>query len=381
MNYLILAFLTLLPWANFIFRDMNLWLAQGHFTQLSVLAMFACSFFIKPNCQKVKNIPLALLVFWVGAQTLHFSAIAAKQNGYSLAMLSFFNFICLIIFYRMCVRYLNKEDVKRILKYVSFSVIGMLFFVVLQKYQLSQYTKEMPGTWHPDKSKVFIAGLIGHPTQLAAYLGMCLPLFYRKKLIYILAAVLSWIIIFFWTGMSYTISASGVVIGLLVTAYYLFKTNKKLLVALIILLSISAPFALKGSHRDFLSSSGRIAVWEKYFNESKDKFLTGRGLGIIRIMSRESKSRVRMEHAHNEFIHYHFELGFIGLLAILFVIFEWFKLKIKESQTVIIIKSVFVGFLLNAMIIYPSHVWVVAGLAMFLYASLYVIKNEELRCQ
>lgn len=365
----------------FLFRKVDIWNAQGYFIIFSVLLMYGCSFYFEPIRKGAKNLSFGILFFWIGLQTTYYSILAVQVGGHTLAIIPFSCFIIAVLFYKLCVQYLNKKSIETILRWLFYTGLATIVFCVLQKFGLSQFLVENKEVYHPETSKVFITGLVGNPTHLGAYLGMCLPLFFGKKLINILSVIAIWLILLFWTGMSFAPAMSGIVIGVVVSFYYLFETNKKLFIILlsILLLASCLVFVKRDKfHKNTFSSEGRIKVWKDYFELSKDKFIVGKGLGSVAIRARKTNvSRARMEHLHNEFFQACYEIGFIGLLAILFCIWSWFRIKVKEDKTVVVIKAMFIGFLLNSLVLFPAHIWIVSILAMFLYASLFVIQAEE----
>ncbi|MBU2062702.1 MAG: hypothetical protein KKH44_12755, partial [Bacteroidetes bacterium] len=73
-------------------------------------------------------------------------------------------------------------------------------------------------------------------------------------------------------------------------------------------------------------------------------------------------------------------IGIIGLVLIFNVIKEFFDFK-KEDNTVLILQAIVLGFLISCLFNFPAHLWLPSTYAMFAYASLNAIKNEELLCQ
>ena len=381
ISRLILLTLVFSPLAPFLFRKVRFWDAQGYLIAMAVLLMYGCSFYLEPKRKGVKNLSLGILLFWVGVQTAYFDVLSSQVRGHTLYLIPFCCFIVAVLFYRLCVQYLNKKDIETALRWMYYSGIVTIVFCVLQKFGLSQFLVEAKGVYHPETDKIFITGLIGNPVHLSAYLGMCLPLFFGKKILNIISVIAIWGILLFWTGMSFVPAISGIVIGIVVSFYYLLQINKKVFaIALAVFLLVCGVGYINRSklHPHTFTDNGRFGVWKKHFELSKDKFVVGNGLGSVAIRAKKTnKSRVRMDHLHNEFFHFTYELGFLGLMAILFCLWEWFRIKVKKDKTTITIKAIFIGFLFNCLFLFPAHIWIVSIFAVFLYASLYVIKAEE----
>jgi len=380
ISRLILFTLVFCPLGPFLFRKVDIWDAQGYFIVIAVLLMFGCSFYIEPLRKGVKNLSLGILLFCVGLQTVYYDVLSSQVGGHTLALIPFSCFLIAVLFYRICVQYLNKEDIETVLRWMFYTGIATIVFCILQKFGLSQFLKESKGVWHPETDKIFVTGLVGNPVHLSAYLGMCLPLFFGKKILNIISVITIWIILLFWAGMSFAPAMSGIIIGIVVSFYYLFKINKKAFVIILAVLLVAGGFVYphrSKANPELFSASGRIPVWKEHFELSKDKFIVGKGLGSVSIRAKKLDRTWRMEHLHNEFFHFTFELGFLGLLAILFCIWEWFRIKVEEDKTTITIKAIFVGFLFNCLFLFPAHIWMVSIFAVFIYASLFVIQSEE----
>ena len=384
MRYLILGFLFLYPWAPFLFQriypGLNIWQQQQQFVQIGIIILFSCSFVFKPNIVKVKNLPLAILVGYVGLRTFENWWVAAMMKGIPFPSLYFLNFLYLIIFYKLCVQYLNKKSITLILKWLSYSVLGIVFLCILEKFGLSQFIKELPGVYHP-KTKMFVTGVLGNPTLLSAYLGMCLPLFFGRKFFNIFSVILIWIILLFWTGQTSEVSTTGIAVGLAVSGYYLYHTNKKVFYILLGCFLASLIFFYGKIDKTLFSLTGRMVVWEKYFELSKDTFLFGKGLGSVEILSviLGKFGEYRWDHLHNEFLEFGFKLGLVGLIAILYAIVKHFKVKLKFDKDVLVLKTLFVGFLVSCLSVYSAHLWAFTPLVMFSYVSIYCIRNGEIK--
>lgn len=384
MKYLILGFLVLYPWAPILFQrvfpGLNIWQQQQQFVQIGIVILFACSFIFKPNKVKVKNLPFAILIGYTGLRTFENWRAITVTRGIPFPCFYLLNFLYLIIFYKLCVQYLNKDSIKLILKWLSYSVLGVVFLCTLEKFGLSQFIKELPGIHHPVKGKLFVTGVLGNPTLISAYLAMCLPLFFGKKAFNILSITLIWIILLFFTGQGRVISSTGIIVGMVVSGYYFYNVNKKAFFILLGCSLVGFLFIYGKIDKEILSATGRIPVWKKYFELSKDTFIFGKGLGSVQLLSATigKFGSYRWNHLHNDFLEIGFKLGLAGLIAVFYCIFEYFKVKVKIDKNVLVLRAVFLGFLVSCLFLFPTYLWAFTPLVMFSYAGIFVIKNKEL---
>ena len=359
----------------------DMWHAQGQFAQMGILVLFCCSFLYGSRRILVKNIPLGSMVLWFGLMMVYFQyqAILISRYNNSGSFLTFFNFLCVVLFYWVCVQSLNREDIKTILKWFSYSVLVILFFCVLQAFEVSQFFKVFNNILHQQKHPA-VVGTIGNNVHLSGYLGICLPLFFGRKLFNILSVILIWIIILFFTNFDGPIAISGVIVGLASSGFYLWKVNKKLLIVLALIgVLIFTMLSFIDKSPNLFSWSGRQTIWSKYFNYSKDTFITGKGLGAVQVYAEKFDTNIsKFRHLHNEYLQVLFEAGLIGLLILFWALWDFLRLKINEDKTSITLRAMFFGFMVSCFFNFQGHLWVITVLAMFCYASVYAISNEEL---
>lgn len=381
-NKLILIFLVVLPWSGFLMKRIDMWHAQGQFAQIGILILFTCSFIFGNKKVIVKNIPLGALILWLGVQACYFQYQAMLVDRYNNAVsfLTFFNVLCMILFYWVCVQHLNREDIKTILKWFSCSVLLMLFYCSLQALNIDPFFKVLTNLPYPQAGPA-VVGTIGNATHLAGFLGICLPLFFRKRFKDISVIVLIAVILLFFTNFTGSIAISGVIVALGSAGYYLFRINKRLLIALVCISTVifTIAYISRSEYTFAFDSGGRIGYWKTYFNMSKDTFLFGKGLGSVNVVSQTHPDVPRnVRHLHNEYLQIHFEAGFIALMILLYALWEFFKLKIKKDRTSLVLRAMFFGFIVSCLFNFQGHLWVITTVAMFCYAGIYAIKNEEL---
>jgi len=370
MVNLFLIFMCGLPFGSFLFKNCDIWHSQGHFIQMGILILFGYSFFEKSKYAQPLNKPLGAFILWSGLATGYWwIKILSLTKAYPTKIfMPFFNILCLILFYKLIVEYLNKNSIEKILKWFKYTVIALLFYCVLQFFGLDEFFNALGTT---DNNKLVI-GIIGNPSHWGGFLAIVQPLFFSKNRQDILSLILLWGLILL------THSAAGMVGGLLVILFWIaFKKRKLFPIAIGTSIAFVTTVFLFNKH--YFSAGDRLDAWRTTFVLMKDKFITGLGLGTFGL--KNTFSGVHWQHAHNEYYQLVFELGIIGLILVLWCIYDYFKTfnSIKTDLT-IKISSMFFGFCLISGVDFVSHLWVISTLAMFLFASIYAIKNSEESC-
>jgi len=370
--------------APFLFFKTDIWNAQGIWVQLCLVLAVSYSFFDNPKKVLIKNKALMFLFGWVCVRagiTMFNSHLINRFHAQTFYPI--WNFVMIICLYQLIVQYLNIKQITKILGYLRWVFIGTLLLCVLQHFGLGQFF-EMLHKDNPQFNEYFnnpVVGLIGQPTHLAGLLGMSLPLlFLNKRRVDYLAMGLCWIILLFFTGTSKNDPAiSGVAVGLVVTFYYLFQTKRKVfnkVLLLVILVGIVSLFILpKDVLLKYVSSQGRYDLWARYWPIAKDHFIMGAGLGMVQVLG-INVGYTHPVHLHNEFYQILVELGFVGLIAFLYLVFDYFSQEAFE-QTEVILKTIFLGFLVSCFFNYTAHLWFPSVIAVFAYSSMYAINNEE----
>lgn len=371
INRLFLILICAMPFGHFLFRKADLWHAQGHFFQVGLLIIFCLSFFEKPKNIQILNKSLGIFTLWIGLITSYWwFIIFTKTQHYPLKIfLPFFNWLCFIWFYKLCLEYLNVKKIEEILKWFRYSIILLLFFCVLQHFNLDEFFKSIdPAAVKGDT----LVGTIGNPSHLAGYLAIIQPIYFKKNLTNILSLILLWMIILL------TNSASGVVIGLMIVLFWLFMQKNKIwaLLGSIGVLGIISFIIIK--FIDFFTFSGRIKLWQFAFKTFQNRLITGSGLGSFGIQDLELGGG-HWRHTHCEPYQLIIEVGIIGFIFILWGIWEYFRIfKTIKTELTIKLASIFFGFCLLSLVTFSAHLWQMAIIGMMGYSFLYVIKNKEL---
>jgi O-antigen ligase len=365
VSNLFIAFFCLLPWGNFFFRQIDCWHASGQFVQVGILLLFAYSFFEKPKNIQALNKPLGSFICWVGLITAYgWVTIFSKTQHYPIKILMpFFNLLCLVWLYRLIVEYLDKDSMEKILKWLRYSVIILLFYCTLQYCKLDEFFVGIKNTGDQ------LVGTIGNSMHLAGLLAILQPLFFKKSLENTLSLALLWLLIIL-TG-----SATGLVAGIAVVLFWLWFKNHKLAVGFsaVSILTLIILFFTKSS---FFYNSDRFRIWRLTFLNIKEKFITGFGLGTFGI-SNIGETSFHWQHAHNEYLQIVFEAGIIGLVLVIWCIWDYFKnFSSLKTDLTIRLASMFFGFCLLCGVTFFSHLWQTAVIGMFAFASIYCITNE-----
>lgn len=375
MYWLILITLCGISFSPFLFRNLDLWHAQGLWVQVSILCLFSYSFFENPKTVLVKNRPLGLMHFWVGSLTAYICFVHLQQGKYNIQnFYPYFNFLCLIVFYRLIVQYLSLVQIKKILGYLRYVVILTLVVCGLQQLNLSQFFKLT--TDHHTLNNL-VTGFIGNGTHLSGFLGMCVPLFLiGKRRENVLTLILMALILCFAGTTKGEPSISGFIIGFIILSAYWIKRDKRTIIYLVLLVVVMLPIVF-GYREKLFAFNGRIGMWVYYWGAFiNNSPVTGLGLGKINQVY-EMTPFQGARHLHLEYFHFLLETGIIGFVLIINMIKGFFNSK-SRGETQFILKLIVLGFCLSCLFNFPAHLWLPSTIVMFCYASFYAIKNEEL---
>ena len=410
MFYLIALLLVGVNLSCFAFERLNIWQAQGFYTQVLILLCFCYSFFERPKQEVKRNIPLMCLLTWLTCQTMfHVYTLMTSNtpkllmgfyalNRISLADIKvflpifkdiqiylfrfahYFNFLTLILFYRIVQQYLDKDKIRSILNILRYVLIYSLLLCGLQQLGLAQFFNFLPGSmihkfgsnldWSP------VVGLIGNGTHLSGFLAMLIPLLFWKFKRVDKWAIALLICILFTTGtLRNDPSISGFIIVLILAGYY-FKTNVKFISGYLLILSIILIITFRFLPSQFLFFEDRLQLFELYLPHFKKLPLTGQGLSIINIL-RHNTLTPEGQHLHFELLQFTLELGLIGL-AIILALLKQFIFSRAEDRTQLTLKAIVLGFLISSCFNYPAHLWLPSLYVMFTYSS-YHLLNKGVR--
>lgn len=364
MINLFIAFICLLPFSPFFFKQCDVWHAAGQFTQLGILILFSYSFFEKPKRAIGLNKPLGAFFCWAGITTAYYwIQVFVKSKHYPIKIfMPFFNLLCLIILYKLVVEYLDETSIRKIFKWFKYSLTGFIIYCSLQYLQLDEFFKNVDG---PD----LLVGTIGNPSHLSALLAITQPIFFNKNRQDMICLSLLWLLIIL-TG-----SASGMVCAGLVVLFWLFNKNIKIaLVSSGLFISTLGFVFIK--HHHYFTDSGRFRIWQAVLDIFKKKPVTGSGIGSFGTLT-VVDAGTRWQHLHNEYYQTAFELGLVGLVLVLWCIMDYCKsVKLIKSDITIRLASIFTGFCLLSVFNFVGHLWIISTFFIFSYACIYAIKNS-----
>ena len=357
------------------------WNAQGLWAQFWILVCFSWSFFEKPRFESPRNVSLGLLHLWVGGLTWFSCMLVQYKGGYNVrALLPYFNFLCLVILYRMIVQYLNIKQIHTVYVFLRYSIIATLILSGLQFLGLSQFFQLIHPNYQGDGGQFvnnLVSGFIGNGTHLSGFLAMCIPLFlYEKKRENVIALILLGIILLLSGQTKGDIPISGIIVAVGIFLFYLWNINKRFFSGTVLLFIIASVFVWIYTPRHSLQllfhPNGRYGWWKDFLVASKGTFLTGSGYGSVFWTGVKTKYPM---HLHNEYIQFLVEGGLIGLILILNVAWEF--LRTSHSKMGLMYKAMFFGFLISSMFTYPMHLWLPASYACVSYAVVVAMKERE----
>jgi len=372
MTIAFIIFFCLLPFAHFIFQKVDIWHAHGYFFQLGILTLLTLDIW-------KKNKPFSLLVFWIGSLTMFYWITFQIKNGiYAVGMLlPFFNFICMVLLYQWATKHLTKEMVTKFGKCFSIVLFVLLGYGVLQHLNLDQFYKSIwnantsPDMLQPD----YTVGTMGNPMHFAHFLAIACPLFFFLKRNWCFIGLISTIGVILLTG-----TASGLITTLIVIVFFnIFHrifTRREILLSTF--LSLLVAYWKFNSIKVFFSDAGRFELWGKFVELFQGRPLTGWGLGMVNRYAISNgitigADKLFVRHTHCEYYHFAIEIGVIGLVLIIWGIIDYYKkfTFAKKDKVNVCMASMFLGFLLSAILGFPAHLWMLAGLGIIGYSFLY----------
>ena len=376
MTYLLAILIVGINASPLILPQLDIWHVQGIWTQVCILVLFSATFFKSQNFIEPKNKELGLLHLWIGLQTAFICFIAQSKGKYDIThFLPYFNFLCLIILYRVIVQYLNRQSVEFCIVFIRYSMIATLFVSGLQFMGASQFFKMFPNM---DGSHINnpIVGFIGNGAHLSGFMAMMIPVFlYFGKREDYLCLVLMAILLGLSGALTGDPSISGWLIAGFVVSYWMFHV-KRISIWLIIggLVSITGIVLFINPH-NFFSFSGRTGFWSYYTPMIKHWFVTGAGLGTMNIVHKES-AFPQVRHLHMEYLQFILEIGIIGVMLGINLIKKFWETEAKDNLA-FTLKLIFLAFCLSACFNYPAHLWLPSLYAVIAYSFFMVLKRGE----
>jgi len=210
-----------------------------------------------------------------------------------------------------------------------------------------------------------LGGMLGQPTLVAPFIGMCIPFALVEG---------RWVIsILMLTAVILTQSAVGVVATIAGVMVVLFFKSPRVFLALGIVCAGIFGFAIYkdrlNTGNEFFNSSGRLGIWKHIVKDiqepphaktNKIHALTGFGPGSYRYVF-VTKHQTEFVRAHNEYLEMIYNIGIIGF--VLFGIFVWslwsdLAGRIFYDDTVL---ALWASFIIIALAALGTFVWQLAA--------------------
>lgn len=179
-----------------------------------------------------------------------------------------------------------------------------------------------------------------------------------KKIIFTFVSYLIILTIYFTYSRGAIVSLVLELVGLLIYRYFISKNKQKYLVlngsiiaAIIIcftMFAIIKPGDLQIMIENFSggikidSLNGRSPIYEQFFNQSFDRFVFGHGM-FAPLDFRIDVAEGQYQWGHGTFIHTFYTMGFVGLIALVFHLYQKYYYLFKEHSVATILVAI--GFL------------------------------------
>lgn len=365
-----------LPFAPFLCQKLDLWHMHTAWIQGWLILLFAFTLY-KGTKKTISNLPVALWFGWLGIYSWYsFQQFIIHANTYNLvSLMPVLHMLFIILFYWTFTQLVTGRDLPHILKWLGYSAVVLIVYGYLQLFNLDQFFKQTG-----DPNNDILVGTIGNTSHFSAYLSCCVPiLLYRtgKRWRIAQVALAGLFLVFF---LKYH-SVGGILAASAALLWCSWFWCRKIWGWL---LGIGTIFAIASIRLipDILSSSGRIEVWREYWQYFIQRAILGHGPGFVSNFAESIPADggllYRWRHLHNEFYQVGMEQGIIGLILIGFLLYTLFRLiKILPKTDVLIAMSgILIAFLINCLVNYPCHLWMIGALGLTAYSSVYVLATE-----
>ena len=315
-------------------RNPKLMLALGFALILSLWVFF------KGKLKPINNKWLYILVGYLFLSIQFAPQFKIPFLGVDTVNLWFWQpFAMVLIFFLMLHALASLElDIKFYLKIISWVGFIMAVYGLLQFFGLDQfYTLDnVPVSTLPPSARM--TGTLGQPTLFAPFVAMFIPIcLYLKKYWMVLIMVIA--VLF--------ANSHIAIFALLGALLFLFgiKNRKQFILSVsftvVIFSLLSLGYLNIPKVKVFFSDSGRFPLWKKTVSDlisplAKDnprKYpFTGLGFGSYKYLH-DIKHNDDFRSAHNEYLQFANETGFIGLVLLLCTMFTFIRNALKERAS------------------------------------------------
>ncbi len=308
-------------------------------------------------------IVIMLFVFWA-------SSVFSKNM--ELSMKDMYEYITAIMFGLICRNTINSEKlIKTGIHVINISVLGVSVYGFYQAFVL----KPIQASWLDPNARNDITfriySTLDNPNLLAIFMSMIIPLMlfmilYEKNILSKIYFVISLLISLMCLGL--TFSRTGMIGILASILLVIFLVNKKYILYLLGIITVSIPF-LPAVFVNRVKSIGitdstityRFKIWETTGDMIRDNFVKGIGFGssnYYEVYKNYLGRTKQVAHAHNTFLDIFVQSGIVGILVFLLFIFKTFQYYLQEISNsndkfkklfLITSLAVIFGFLVNGL--------------------------------
>lgn len=349
MNILLLKVgLILIPFYEIIFRifpyvnttafntrdtksSMSLWLAL-------IIGLYAV---FSEQIKKCHNIWLYLLVIYIPISINLAPKISIMINGLDATNYWVWKPFLMIIGYFLLFLAVQSMDIKYDCKNIISIMVGcggiMAVYAIFQAYGFDQFFDVKSGVYYDQVTQRQVAGTLGQPTIVSAFIAMLVPLaLYRKNFVIALIMIAAVIV----AKSSFSIGA--LFCSLCLYLILSFKNTGILIVCaivsfMVICASITAkldPIAFNSYKNTVFESNGRFEVWKNMVEFMKNKDVEGSPKGTAPFTGSGPGSfgplvsvftGTKFKQAHNEYLEFMCTFGIIGFLLFIMAIGRMLK--------------------------------------------------------
>jgi len=369
-------FLAGLPFSPFIFfQTLDLWHSEALWAQSWVILLFALSLGSNVSRSWITNKPLAALIIWAAAVFLwKWNTTMLKMNIYPLPMLMGMGHLFIIVlFYLTAIRTWSFRTIQVLLKWIGVSGALVLAYCIVQLLNLDQFLNNID-SWTKEDALV---GTIGNPSHLGTQLALLTPVFFYNKGWY-------WKVLGFTSiGVAVATGSTGALVALGIGLCYLLWFYNRWASGLLSLCGVGALSYLVIYKSNLVDFNGRLDAWSEFFKMFKHEPITGKGLGFIMENSRQDIPNtilLKWRHVHLEYFQVAIELGLIGLSLLFWLIYDTIKkvFMTRTSRELVTLSTILLIFMINSLVSYPAHLWVLGSFGLLAYSGIYVLAKEGL---
>lgn len=361
--------LSLVPFAPFLDRRVDLWHAQAHALEAGLILLWLLSL---AKLGKLRlPLPLILWLAWCSLMSLWtWHQVVAQTRQYPLLLLMPLAHLAMIPIGLQALSLLDSKGLERVIRVLCSLGLILIAYGLLQWANMDQFFSDLDANVKKD----MIVGTLGNPSHYAAYLAMLLPLLLiQRQWYYHLGLALTLLLLILTHSAAALLAAWASLVWMAV----LHRKYKRLLICLGI--AALAAYWL-WLHPTELNPHGRWEAWSAYWQMLQKKSLLGWGLGHVHRYSAmvEFGPIFQWRHCHNILLQVGIEQGLIGLSLLLITIGCFFKRVWQAAPTATLsaCSASFLAFATNSLFNFPTHLAVTASIGLFCYGACILLTEE-----